>query len=110
MSTARTPTPWHDNRNGLIYGQPAKDQEGAPFVADVIAGSDRAAFGILTDRERANAAFIVRACNGHESLITVLKLALQALNSAPRFRVGGTDSYKIASQIETALKLAEVRS
>jgi hypothetical protein len=29
--------------------------------------------------------------------IDTLKLALRALNTAPRFRVGDTDSYKIAS-------------
>jgi len=37
----------------------------------------------------------------------ILKLALEALNTAPRFRVGDTDSYKIASRIDAALKAAE---
>jgi hypothetical protein len=36
-----------------------------------------------------------------------LKLAQQALNTAPRFRVGETDSYKIASAVDKALAAAD---
>lgn len=62
----------------------------------------------LRTEAHANAAFIVRACNAHDELVVALKLALDALNTAPRFRAGGTDSYQIASRIEAALKLAEI--
>jgi hypothetical protein len=79
MSSAHTPTPWHDNGDGLIYGQPAEGQDGAPFIADVIAASDRAALSILTDRERANASFIVRACNAYDGILAALQSAAVAM-------------------------------
>jgi hypothetical protein len=108
MTTPHTPTPWYTNDYGLIYGEPAEDQDEAPFVADVIADRECAAFGIMPDTERANIAFIVRACNAHDEFIAALKLALQALNTAPRYRVDDTDSYRIASAIEAALRQAGV--
>jgi hypothetical protein len=40
-------------------------------------------------------------------LIVALRLALDALNMAPRFRVRHTDSYRIASAIKAALSQAE---
>ena len=110
MKHPHTPTPWYDNDNGLIYGTPADDQDEAPFVADVIADAELKAFGIMSDTERANIAFIVQACNTHHELVATLKLALEALNTAPRFRTAETDSYKIASRIDAAIKAAEVPS
>ncbi|HKN10318.1 MAG TPA: hypothetical protein VJ376_12675 [Pseudomonadota bacterium] len=109
MKHPHTPTPWYDNDNGLIYGTPAEDQDEAPFVADVISDRECAAFGIMTDTERANMAFIVSACNVHHDLVATLKLALEALNTARRFRVNDTDSYAIASRIDAALKKAGVQ-
>jgi hypothetical protein len=41
--------------------------------------------------------------SGLSEMIETLKLALDALNTAPRFRVGVTDSYAIASRIHTVL-------
>lgn len=58
------------------------------------------------DQSFANAGFIVRACNAHDTLVATLRLTLRALN-APRFRVETTDSTKIASAIEAALRDAE---
>jgi hypothetical protein len=57
------------------------------------------------------AALVVRAADHHRALIDACKLALRALNTAPRFRVGDTDSYAIASRIEEVLQSAgETRS
>jgi len=36
-------------------------------------------------------------------LIDALRLAQRALNTAPRFRVGDTDSYRIAAKVDAAL-------
>jgi hypothetical protein len=36
-------------------------------------------------------------------LLAALRLAQRALNTAPRFRVGETDSYKIASIVDAAI-------
>lgn len=38
------------------------------------------------------------------ALTDALRLALRALNAAPRFRVDGTDSYRIASRISAVIK------
>jgi hypothetical protein len=57
------------------------------------------------------AAIMVRAADHHRPLIDACKLALRALNTAPRFRVGDTDSYAIAARIGQALQNAgETRS
>jgi hypothetical protein len=53
------------------------------------------------------AALAVRACDSHRVLIDTLKLALRALNTAPRIRVDDTDSYAIAAHIERVIRLAE---
>jgi hypothetical protein len=53
------------------------------------------------------AALAVRACDSHRVLIDTLDLALRALNTAPRFRVGDIDSYKIAARIEAVLSEAK---
>lgn len=38
------------------------------------------------------------------ALTDALRLALRALNTAPRFRVDGTDSYRIAARISAVIK------
>jgi hypothetical protein len=40
------------------------------------------------------------------TMLEALLLAQRALNTAPRFRVGDTDSYKIAAQVDEAIKAA----
>ena len=37
------------------------------------------------------------------NMLAALQLAQAALNTAPRFRVGDTDSYKIAATVDKAL-------
>ena len=92
-----TKAPWEDNGNGLIYGQCSGDDDEAPFVADVCNNPD-----IYTDQEQANARLITAA----PAMLDALRLAQRALNAAPRFRVGDTDSYKIAAQVDAAIKAA----
>ncbi len=60
----------------------------------------------LREQSIANAHFIARACNAYGNLTSSLKLALLALNTAPRFRVGETHSYAIATRIENVLSSA----
>ena len=104
---SHSPLPWCIDDNGLIYGQSVGDDDEAPCIADVIADRDLAGFGIMSAEERANAAFIVTACNHHETLLATLRKALLALNTAPRFRVRSTDSYAIASEIDAVLAAAK---
>jgi hypothetical protein len=92
-----TKAPWEDNGNGLIFGQCSGDDDEAPFVADVCNSPD-----IYTDQERANARLIENA----PELLGALLLAQEALNAAPRFRVGDTDSYRIAATVDKAIAKA----
>lgn len=41
-----------------------------------------------------------------QQLVAALKLAQRALNTAPSFRVGDTNSYRIAAQVDAALRAA----
>jgi len=41
--------------------------------------------------------------------LEALRLAQRALNTAPRFRVGDTDSYKIAAMVDEAIEIATER-
>jgi len=96
-----TKSPWEDNGNGLIYGQCSGDDDEAPFVADVCDSPD-----VYTDQERANARLIENA----PAMLEALRLAQSALNTAPRFRVGDTDSYKIAAIVDEAVRTATIIS
>jgi hypothetical protein len=66
--------PWEDNDAGLIYGQVSGDDDPAPFVCDVCDSPLE-----YTEQEKANAAFIVRACNAHDDLLYALKNALDVM-------------------------------
>jgi hypothetical protein len=96
--------PWQDNDSGLIYGQCQGDDDEAPFIADVC-DSPLA----YTPAEKAKAELITRACNTHYIMLDALTLAQRALNTAPRFHVGDTNSYAIASKIDQAITEAKGR-
>jgi hypothetical protein len=55
--------------------------------------------------QEANACLAAAAPTMLEALLS----AQRALNTAPRFRVGDTDSYKIAAQVDEAIKATNTR-
>ncbi len=55
-----------------------------------------------SEEAEANAALMTAA----PAMLEALRLAQSALNTAPRFRVGDTDSYKIAAEVDKAIKAA----
>jgi hypothetical protein len=101
-----TPGPWDCNGRTTMYA--------APHEADVITmievranvtgdGWDTVAFiEAIWPGADANARLIVAA----PALLEALRLAQRALNTAPRFRVGDTDSYKIAATVDNAIARA----
>ena len=108
MTQAHSPTPYHikasiSDKELLILCDET-------CVASVPLWEDDNHSGFFKAQSYANARFIVRACNAHDVFVATLKLALAALNTAPLFRTGDTDSYAVASAIEIALKTAEVLS
>ena len=48
-----------------------------------------------------------RLATAAPTMLEALRLAQSALNTAPRFRVGDTDSYKIAAQVDKAIAEAD---
>src|SRR5690349_7081039 len=65
-SPAHTPTPWRtdwlgDERGWILD----KDSN---YLAEIVA-KDECGFVVPLKQQRANAAFIVRACNGHDMLL-----------------------------------------
>lgn len=106
MTAAHTPTPWMVRNNSIEDELLILSDE--TCVASVPNWDDDDGTDTFRVQSYANADFIVRACNAHETFAATLRQALRALNMAPRFRVEDTDSYKIALAIETALRDAGV--
>lgn len=102
MTALHTPTPWAVRNSAFEDEMLILCDE--TCVASVPIWDDDDDTTTLSDQSYANAAFIVRACNTHETLLATLRLALRGLNAAPRFRVEETDSYTIAAAIEAALR------
>ena len=96
-----TKGPWEMNESGLIFGQVSREDDEAPFVADVARDGIHAAAS-LTQEEQANGRLISAAW----LMLEALDQALTALNTAPRFAVPSldTNSYKIAALCEAAIR------
>ena len=71
--TEHTKTPWNiENQTVIVKEGPETNDDGIPLttvLATIVDGRDNA---LSNSENKANAAFIVRACNAHEDLITIL--------------------------------------
>jgi hypothetical protein len=103
-----SPAPWSYEYNPYtVHRDGADDSELAAFeICD--AEQDRI-FDTNEDMpcelQEANACLAAAA----PVMLEALLLAQRALNTAPRFRVGDTDSYKIAAQVDEAIKATSTR-
>jgi hypothetical protein len=88
-----TAAPWRLERHTAAsdYGEDAYTL--FPYMT-IIKGIDPATAGLI---------------EAAPALLAALRLAQRALNTAPRFRVGDTDSYKIAAQVDQAITSASTR-
>ena len=100
------PLPWVLNDAGLIYGQTTSDDDEAPFVADVIADRERAAFGILTDAERGNARLIISACNTHHELVAALEAFVDDIDGRFGELPEDCEAYHMATAVLARLSAA----
>lgn len=95
MSTQHTPTPWTNPTDGGIK---------APAECTTLRSGRKVPFRVCTMQDgdletvRANAAFIVRACNAHDELVALLTDAHRAL--------GGGHIPGLPSKIRAALEKA----
>jgi hypothetical protein len=84
------------------------DEDGKPIVSNGVPIAYMEVYELEGDdgawekENEANARLIAAA----PKMEDVLRLALTALNTSPRFRVGETTSYAIASEIERTLREA----
>jgi hypothetical protein len=107
MSTAakqaqHTPLPWlAEPRDGgalqiVFAGAIPGNRDAVCYLADG------------TESERtANAAFISRACNNHEMLMTALRACVYCLGMLPSTQQIGTGEYNVYNVARAALKEAE---
>jgi hypothetical protein len=97
-----TPGPWECNLDYIV----APDPDGRHpdiYIAEISAeDSEGRVAGV--EQQIANRQLITAAPEMLEALV----LAQRALNTAPRFRVGDTDSYAIAAIVDTAIATATV--
>lgn len=75
MSAQHTPTPWADATPSMMV------TSATGKTVAMVYGDDPAC--VADDRARANAAFIVRACNAHDHLVAALERTLSWLSSYP---------------------------
>jgi hypothetical protein len=110
---AHSPEPWSYDYSPYTLRAPGNDETDA-------VGSEIPAFEICDaegkkifdtnedmpcEIQEANACLATAA----PAMLEALLLARRALNTAPRFRVGDTDSYKIAAQVDEAIKATSTR-
>jgi hypothetical protein len=89
-----TATPWKSN--------------GTKVLTDAVSIAQcRTALILSHEQQTANAAFIVRACNAHDGLLSALKLALPICQDAARASLGHEVTL---AAIQDALSEAEGRS
>lgn len=82
MKTEHSKEPWHVG--GLIVRQQSKR---VSYIG-IGNGGEHIARAVITgcineQTARANAAFIVRACNAHDGLVAALSAAVEALSEVP---------------------------
>jgi hypothetical protein len=109
MTNHHSPAPWayeyspYTVRQG-DSGTDATDRELAAF--EVFDAEGNKVFDTNEDMpseiQEANA----RLASAAPALLEALRLAQRALNTAPRFRVVDTDSYKIAAMVDDAIEAA----
>jgi len=98
-----TPGPWQQDWQFIV----APDPDGVHpdiYLAE-IAEEDSEGRVASPEQQEANARLIVAA----PAMLEALRLAQRAFNTAPRFRVGATDSYKIAAIVDEAIAAATAR-
>ena len=106
-----TPGPWRYTDGGIIDNAPPRGHAGVE-IADVLGADTHDRRGpVLKQEARANAAFIVRACNSHDDLLAACKFALDSIASRKRGLLKPDPLYRdwatVEYQLSRAIALAE---
>jgi hypothetical protein len=97
-----TPGPWDCDLDYIVAPDP-NGRHPDIYIAE-IAHSDEEGRVASHEQQHANRQLITAA----PAMLEALLLARAALNTAPRFRVGETDSYDIAAFVDKAIATATV--
>ena len=102
-TTPHSPAPWSYGYNPYTLQKAGADDRELPAF-EIFDAEGNKVFDTNEDLpaeiQEANASLATAA----PALLEALMLAQKALNAAPRFRVGDTDSYHIATQVDEAIK------
>lgn len=99
METKHTPLPWEALKGGPIVHQ--RESDGYVYVADTDVCTN--VYHPSRDLIKANAEFIVKACNCHDDLLEACKRTKHFLEVCHRASVGRNQRIKI---LEAAIKKA----
>lgn len=102
MTDQHSPAPWTFAYNP--YTLQRGDAEAAELPAFEVFDAEQTKIfdtneDIPSEIQEANA----RLATAAPVMLEALRLAQRALNTAPRFRIGDTDSYKIAARVDQAI-------
>jgi hypothetical protein len=104
--TTHSPTPWTYEYNPYTVQRGDAATEELPAF-EIFDAEQNKIFDTNEDMpseiQEANA----RLATAAPAMLDALRLAQSALNTAPRFRVGDSDSYKIAAQVDEAIAEAD---
>jgi hypothetical protein len=107
-ATTHSPTPWSYEYNPYTVQKGDAAAEELPAF-EIFDAEQNKIFDTNEDMpseiQEANACLAAAA----PAMLEALLLAQRALNTAPRFRVGDTDSYQIAAQVDKAIKASNTR-
>ena len=107
MTTKHSPAPWSYEYNPYTVRLTGSDDAGTELPAYEIFDAEGSKVfdtneDIPGEIQEANASLGAAA----PAMLAALRLAQEALNTAPRFRVGDTDSYRIAASVDKAIEQA----
>jgi hypothetical protein len=97
-----TPGPWDCDLDYIVAPDP-NGRHPDIYIAEIAHCDDEGRVATY-EQQHGNRQLITAA----PEMLNALLLAQGALNTAPRFRVSGTDSYKIAAIVDKAIATATV--
>lgn len=108
MKTEHTPTPWemlpaYTNRNAYPIGK--LRNAGATKYWDIV--GEATGIGGTEEEDKANASFIVRACNAHDELLAACKRTKALIESEYCGRLANTPFQGFINEVEAAIAKAE---
>jgi hypothetical protein len=101
---AHTPGPWDCDMDYIVAPDP-NGRHPDIYIAEIAHSDDEGRIA-SPEQQHANRQLITTA----PAMLEALRLAQAAWNTAPRFRVGDTNSYDIAAIVDSAIATATINN